>query len=197
MKNIFLYAVIFLTHLATCYAQDTIVLKSGDIIQTKVKQVNATEVIYKKYDYLEGPVYAVLKSAIVEIRYENGSKDIFKDEQENGTTPVIRTETNEMYLKGQKDATRYYNGYTGAGTGTLVTSLLSPLVGLIPAIACASSQPKDKNLQYPDPGLMKNKEYNLGYNQRARKIKKNKVWTNWGIAFGVNLVAVLLLSVDE
>jgi hypothetical protein len=134
-----------------------------------------------------------MKSAITMIRYENGTRDVFKEETDSASIPVTRTETNDMYRKGQKDAVRYYDGYSGAGTGTLVTSLLSPLFGLIPAIVCASSQPKDKNLNYPDPGLMKNKEYNLGYNQGARKIKKNKVWTNWGIAFGVNLFLALVI----
>jgi hypothetical protein len=41
---------------------------------------------------------------------------------------------------------------------------------------------------------MKKFDYNNGYSQRSRKIKQGKVWTNWGIAFGVNIIAVLILT---
>jgi hypothetical protein len=41
---------------------------------------------------------------------------------------------------------------------------------------------------------MKNSDYNNGYAQKSKKIKQGKVWTNWGIAFGANLVLVLLMS---
>ena len=40
---------------------------------------------------------------------------------------------------------------------------------------------------------MKNPHYYDGYAKKAKKIKQGKVWTNWGIAFGVNLIAALLL----
>jgi|GEM_PF-1877960 len=98
------------------------------------------------------------------------------------------------YVQGKIDAERHYKKYKGAGTGTLITSLVSPLVGLIPAIACSASAPKLANLGYPDENQFKNQEYHLGYTEKAKKIKKKKVWTNWGIGFGVNLVAVLLIA---
>jgi hypothetical protein len=101
-------------------------------------------------------------------------------------------------VKGQVDATIYYKGYKGAGTGTLIAGLFSPLLGLIPAIACSSTKPKETNLHYPSAELMKNPDYFRGYTQKARKIKQGKVWMNWGIAFGVNLVAeVFLLSAQS
>ncbi|WP_395049936.1 hypothetical protein [Flavobacterium sp.] len=58
---------------------------------------------------------------------------------------------------------------------------------------CSSTQPKEANLSYPNPELMKNPHYYDGYAKKAKKIKQGKVWTNWGIAFGVNLIAALLL----
>ena len=36
--------------------------------------------------------------------------------------------------------------------------------------------------------------YNRGYSQKAKKIKSGRVWRNWGIGFGANILAVLLLS---
>ncbi|WP_373493239.1 hypothetical protein [Aquiflexum sp.] len=100
---------------------------------------------------------------------------------------------NDLFVKGQLDASRYYKGYKGAGTGTLIASLISPLVGLIPAIATSSTTPQEINLGYPDPELFQQTEYYNSYTQKSKKIKQGKVWTNWAIGFGVNLVAVLIL----
>ena len=44
---------------------------------------------------------------------------------------------------------------------------------------------------------MKNSEYANGYRQKAKKIKQKKVWTNLGVAFGINLVLVLALFPGE
>lgn len=100
----------------------------------------------------------------------------------------------DLYVKGQFDAETNYKKYKGAATGTLITSLLSPLVGLIPAIACSATTPKIENLGYPDAKLFMQKEYHDSYTRKAKKIKAGKVWKNWGIGFGVNIVAVLLIS---
>jgi hypothetical protein len=89
---------------------------------------------------------------------------------------------------------KYYKGYRAAGTTTFVIGLLSPLAGLIPAIACSSSKPKQINMDYPSEELMKNQDYFNGYSKTAKKIKSQKVWTNLGIAFGINVIAVLIFN---
>ncbi|MDR1341738.1 MAG: hypothetical protein LBK18_00615 [Prevotellaceae bacterium] len=61
-------------------AQDIITLKNGDEIKAKVQEIGISEVKYKKYDNLTGPVYTLLKAEIFMIKYENGKKDVFKDE---------------------------------------------------------------------------------------------------------------------
>jgi len=178
---------------ANClFSQDIITKKSGEDIQAKVLEVTTTEVKYKKFDNLNGPVFSILKSELLLIRYENGSKDVFND---NKKVEEKTISVKDMYLEGQSDANRFYKGYKGAGSTVLVTSLLlSPLVGLIPAAICASSDPQDENLGYPSSDLMKNSEYANGYRIRAKKIKKNKVWTNLGVAFGINVVLVVALA---
>ena len=121
--------------------------------------------------------------------------NIFNEERRIDTLS-IQTQPgvgSDLFIQGQTDASRYYNGYREAGTGTLLISLLSPLVGLIPAIACSSTQPKEINLNYPKADLMKKADYNNGYTQKSRKIKQGKVWTNWGIALGANIFAIILL----
>lgn len=178
-----------------CFSQDVITTKSGGNILAKILEIDQTQIKYKKYDNPDGPVYWILKSEVLMVKYENGSVDVFKVEKTVRDSAFTVSLSDNMFLKGQVDAARYYRGYKGAGTGTLITALVSPLVGLIPAIACSSTKPKDINLHYPSPELMKNPDYYLGYTQKAKKIKQGKVWLNWGIAFGVNLVAeVFLLS---
>lgn len=104
--------------------------------------------------------------------------------------------TENLNVKGQIDAERNYKKYKGASTGTLIASLVSPLIGLIPAIACSASTPKIENLGYPSEELFRQPEYHSSYTKKAKKIKQGKVWKNWGIGFGVNLVAILLLSAN-
>ncbi len=104
------------------------------------------------------------------------------------------TSNENLYVRGQIDAERNYIKYKPAGTGTLISSLVSPLIGLVPAIICSANAPQTQNLGYPDENLIKQQEYYLGYTQKAKKVKQRKVWTNWGIGFGANLVAVLIIA---
>jgi hypothetical protein len=40
---------------------------------------------------------------------------------------------------------------------------------------------------------MKKPAYYNGYTQKSKKIKQGKVWMNWAIAFGANVVAVVVI----
>jgi len=127
------------------------------------------------------------------IRYQNGTKDLFNNETLPSTAPS--SGESENYKLGQKDAMQYYKGYKGAASGTLATGLLlSPFLGLIPAIATSIQMPEDINLHYPDSNKMKNEDYYNGYIKKSFQIKKQKVWTNWGITFGLGFAAYLLLK---
>lgn len=191
MKKLLIASLTTLFFATMCYSQDVITTKVGEDFQTKVLEVTPTEVKYKKFDNQDGPIFSLLKSDVLMIRYQNGTRDIFNEDKRNETTTVQSVSGADLYTQGQIDAARYYKGYRGAGTGTLVTSLISPLVGLIPAIASSSTTPKDSKLNYPNSDLMKKADYYEGYTKKAKKIKQGKVWKNWGIGFGVNLVAVL------
>lgn len=173
-------------------SQDIITKKSGEDIQSKVIEINLNEVKYKKWDNQDGPLISISKSEILMIRYQNGTKDIFK---EQAITPMSALGEPENFKAGQQDAIQYYKGYKGAATGTLATGLvLSPILGLIPAFATTSNQPQDVNLHYPDPSKMRDQDYFKGYTQKAFQIKKQKVWTNWGITVGLSVGLYLLLK---
>ena len=192
MKKLFLGLFTFLLSTTLCFSQDVLTKKSGDDILAKVLEVTSTEVKYKKFDNQSGPIFTILKSELLMVRYENGTKDLFNETKK---IESIVTLDRDLFREGQADASKYYKGYKGAGTTVMATSLLlSPLVGLIPAALCSTADPKEENLNYPSTDLMKKAEYAEGYNQKAKKIKQGKVWTNWGVAFGINLALVLALT---
>jgi hypothetical protein len=176
-----------------CFAQDVITKVNGDEIKSKILEVNQNEIKYKVFDYQSGPSYTISKSEIFMIRYENGSKDIFNDTKGKNNSMASLIPIDEMRTKGREDASTYYKGRsTGAGW-TLTTSILtSPLIALIPAIACSSSEPNEDNLNVPDAKLMRNADYKQAYVDQSHKIKKRKIWKNFGIGSGIWLGLLVL-----
>ena len=61
-------------------AQDMILKKDGTKVKAKVKEILDSEVKYKKYENVNGPIYLMRKSDIILINYENGTQDIFSEE---------------------------------------------------------------------------------------------------------------------
>ncbi len=211
MKKHLLSFFFALAAVASLQAQDIITKRSGEILETKVLEVSTNEIKYKRFSNLEGPTYVVPKAEVTVIQYANKTTEAFelpevanatasvKPELTANATPILApvastATTAELYNKGQVDAMNHYDGYKSAGTGVLVASLVSPLIGLVPAIITSSTPPKVKNLDSPTPDLLNQPDYTSGYRKSARKIKSGKVWKNWGIAFGVNLALVLMLS---
>lgn len=80
MKKLYVLFVVLVNILST-YAQDVITTKKGEDIQAKVLEITLKEIKYKKFDNPNSPVYTLLKSDVLLIRYENGSKDIFSEEK--------------------------------------------------------------------------------------------------------------------
>jgi hypothetical protein len=190
MKKIIFSALATIFTLVNCFSQDIITKKTSEDIQAKIIEVTTTEIKYKKFDNQNGPTFTLLKSDVLMIRYENGSKDIFNESQ---NTSSVNISTSDMAFKGKQDAITNYKGKkSGAGWTAATSIVLTPLFGLIPAVACASSEPSDDNLKYKEPELMKNNTYNQAYTEQAHTIKKRKVWTNYGIGSGAWLLLLLL-----
>lgn len=62
-------------------AQDVIVKKDGSTILSKVTEIGISDVKYKKYSNLDGPLYTIRKVDILSVNYENGEKESFDDKQ--------------------------------------------------------------------------------------------------------------------
>ena len=78
MKNLILILLTTFTFNTMIISQDIIFYKDGTEIETKVLKVGKTEITYKKYSNLSGPEYTEEKNNIFMIKYEGGSKDVFK-----------------------------------------------------------------------------------------------------------------------
>ena len=75
MKKSYLTSMLALV-CCTVSAQDIILKKNADEIQAKVLKVTETEIEYKKWENLDGPIYIIPANEIFIIKYQNGSKDI-------------------------------------------------------------------------------------------------------------------------
>lgn len=198
MKANVFYILIFLSS-AFCglSAQDIIIKKSGEDIEAKVLEIKQSEIKYRRFDNLSGPIYIMPKSDIAVIRYENGQNEIFnKNEVATEAIPPKNYEAEveeevDMWLEGKRDAQRHYQGQrSGAGWTAATTIILSPILGLAPAIGCSLSEPSEGNLNYPSRKKMQNYDYYISYKKEAHKTKKRKVWTGYGIGSAVWLLIV-------
>ena len=64
---------------STLFAQDKIFKKNGEVIDAKVKSVTPEMITFKKFDNPDGPDYSIPKQDVVKIKYQNGSEDIFEE----------------------------------------------------------------------------------------------------------------------
>ncbi|NDE11369.1 MAG: hypothetical protein EBZ95_12510 [Chitinophagia bacterium] len=191
MKYILL-SILFVFSSNIIKAQDTLTMRSGENILVKVIEVGTAEVKYKKLDNLNGPIFSVLKSDLLILKYENGTKDDFSSIKKNEENNFSAIDTS---FQGKNDAIRYYNGYKTAGTIALISNLF-PFVPIIPSlvfsIATTSKMPSDENLNYPNTSMMKIEKYANSYRAEAMKIKKRKIWINF--AAGAGFIGLALLG---
>jgi len=191
------------------FTQDVLYKTNGTNVLVDVISADDDEVEFKLYDDPDGPVYSIRGFKLRRILYEDGTlvdygnplirnsdRDVVDYGPAQGSEMNPATK-NEYYVQGRKDSQAYYTKYKGAGTGVLLTSLASPLLGLIPAAATSSVPPKDHNLNYPNRDLRDNYDYRAGYNEAARKRKNKAVWNNWLIGLGVNIIVALALLSGE
>jgi hypothetical protein len=210
MRGTFTFLV-FLLASVFASGQDILVKRNGEEINVKVLTITPSEITYllpnNPQDSLATPAQeqTLARRDVFMIKYGNGVKEVFEEERtppaktvayepEHNPVAVRKENKAELFERGKFDARSYYHSYRGAATGTLITSLISPVAGLIPAVACSATPPAEYNLHCPSYEQYNNAAYRAGYRQQAHRIKAGRVWRNWGIGLGVNLALVLLLS---
>lgn len=83
------------------FAQDVLTKKNGEDISSKVLEVTTTEIKYKKFDNPNGPTFTILKSEVLLIRYENGTKDVFNEPQKPVTQSQAVVERTVSFKKNE------------------------------------------------------------------------------------------------
>ena len=99
MKNVLMLSIAIL-FTSVISGQDVITKRDGTELNTKVVEIGVSEIKYKNFDNLDGPVYVCLKSDVFMIKYENGSKEVI-----GNTVPV---QTDNITTSDASFATIYF-----------------------------------------------------------------------------------------
>lgn len=62
-----------------CFSQDVIFKKDGSKVEAKIIEIGTLELKYKKISNIDGPSYAILKSDVLLVNYQNGTVEIFNN----------------------------------------------------------------------------------------------------------------------
>ncbi len=89
MKIYFSFLVLLFFVFQKANAQDTIIKINGDKVIAKVMEVNETEIKYKLFDFLDGPLYVAARAEVKIIKYGKGIKETVS-EGKNNEPPVIQ-----------------------------------------------------------------------------------------------------------
>lgn len=219
MKTYLIGLLLMLTSFCAAWGQqklDVIVRRNGEKIEGFVRQIRENDIYYGQPNMPEDVFRTISINDVAVILYHDGKVQTFTQPTpapaaaptpdpaptqyvDNFATPAqppaaAPMNDGQLYQKGMGDGQMFYTRYSAAGTGTFIVSLLSPLAGLIPAIACSSTTPKIKNLEVPYSSYSTDPHYLMGYKVAAKKKKSRRVWKNFGIALGINIGLAIILA---
>ena len=198
MKS-YLFIITFFISIALS-AQDTIVYHTGEEIPVKIIEIGIKEIKYKKWSNIDGPIYVNSKAEIFAIKFENGSVEVFKEGNKNPNLQYNQSvnqleglSQDQKYMMGRMDAKKYYKGNAALwGTGA-ATFLLLPL-GVIVGTATALTPPNQVNYNAPDPQLLKDNQYHLGYKRQAHSKKAGKSLAGFSLGLGSLIILAMILQ---
>lgn len=110
MKNIGVILVLLLT-VNTMYSQDVILKKNGDEIKVKVIEISKNNIKYKDFSSLNGPTRNIYTSEVFMVKYENGTKEVFKKNE----SPKVNTVSSKSLTESYKNKlnSSFYIGING------------------------------------------------------------------------------------
>ena len=76
MKKLIPFILLYQCSFFTLTAQDQIVLRSGETLEAKVMEILPSQIKYKRFDHLDGPMVIIEKASVFLIRYENGQSEV-------------------------------------------------------------------------------------------------------------------------
>ena len=117
MKKFLLVLVATMGVSLSAVAQDVIVLKNAEEVQAKVESVGVQEVIYRKWENVEGPTYTLPKSDILFVKYANGQKDVFSNQQTSSRRKANQSKSVANPQNTQESFDGKLEGYAYADLG--------------------------------------------------------------------------------
>ena len=103
-------------------AQDKIIFKDGLETDARIIEITGSEIKYKSFTNLNGPVHIITKNEIQLIRYENGAEDYFNNEKTMKTTAgQVNKQLNDSNAFVQEKAAKFGGprfGFTYITSGT-------------------------------------------------------------------------------
>ena len=129
-------------------AQDVIVKTDNSTILSKVEEISAESIKYRKWDNLDGPIYVLNISEVISINYSNGTMETFKDKQKDNVevntedaisvsqppqigNVRVTAENNIDFLR-RDDLLKSARGYK---IGSIVCTSVGIVIAVIPGIA--------------------------------------------------------------
>lgn len=82
----------------TLYAQDIITFRDGKSVKAKVLEITQTEIKYKRFSNLDGPLYTINKNTVTQIQYKGGDIEEFSNE------PVASSSTSSSSVASNPNA---------------------------------------------------------------------------------------------
>jgi hypothetical protein len=91
-------SLILLLAAISSFCQDKLYKKNGEVIVAHVIEVGTDEIKYKLFKEPDGPIYAIDKSSLIKIVFENGRIETYKENLEDP----------ELYVSQKKSALKIY-----------------------------------------------------------------------------------------
>ena len=96
-------------------AQDTIIFRTGDEVKAKVEKITSTEVEYRNWGNENGPLRVKSVSEVFMIKYANGERELFSEEQHQ--QPAVK----QTFTKPSKELERYSSNIRVKGESAALT----------------------------------------------------------------------------
>ena len=129
MKRFSLFSMAILFSVLS-FSQDIITKLDGTELQTKVVEVGIENIRYKDFSNLDGPVYVIRKAEVFMIKYENGTKEIIKKEQNQVNPAAITPPPSTQNYSISSDIVRRTRT-----AGIVGYAMAAPIIGLATAAA--------------------------------------------------------------
>ena len=74
---------------------------------------------------------------------------------------------------------KHFKSYEESAKITYYSSIVNPLIGLVPAIANSNTMIPESKLNFTNEDLMNNPDYYYGYTHQASRVNKAQIWKKW------------------